>query len=68
METDGRSGITLEILEVLKEISAKLNDKHQTVSTTNKEPETVHAVTTQSDVVKIEDDATVHQKEKSSSF
>ena len=68
METDGRSGITLEILEVLKEINAKLSDKQQIVSRVNKEPETVHAVTAQSDVVKIEDDATVHLNEKSSSF
>ena len=68
METDGRSGITLEILEVLKETNAKLSDKQQIVSRVNKEPETVHAVTAQSDVVKIEDDATVHLNEKSSSF
>ena len=68
MKTDGRPGITLEILEVLKEINAKLNDKQQIVSRTSKEPETVHAVTAQSDVVKIEDDATVDLNEKSSSF
>ncbi len=64
MEADGRSGITLEILEVLKEINAKLNDKQQIVSRMKKEPETVHAVTAQSDVIKTEEDASVHLNEK----
>ena len=64
METDRRSGITIEILEELREINAKLNDKRQIVSRTNKEPETVDGVAAQSDVVKTKDDATAHLNEQ----